>query len=79
MTAIRRPVLKIVDRSATPSPEAQAATGRVKHDARGNAVWSAPVNLEDTADLVLQADASAAPQDDGDPYNCRPQRTRPMR
>ncbi|HLK71260.1 MAG TPA: hypothetical protein VKT19_04850 [Steroidobacteraceae bacterium] len=64
MTAIRRPVLTIVDRSAAPP-----AAARVQHDARGNAIWSAPVNLEDTGDLVLEGDTPAAPTVGADPYN----------
>lgn len=66
MTAIRRPVLKIVDRSAPPP---SAAGARVQHDARGNAIWSAPVNLEDTGDLMLEGDTRAAPTVGADPYN----------
>jgi hypothetical protein len=67
MTAIRRPVLKIVDRSASAPPEAQAR--RVQHDARGNAIWSIPISLEDTGDLVLEGEPLAQPTSDGDPYN----------
>ena len=76
MTAIRRPVLKIVDRSAAATPEAQAR--RVQHDARGNAVWSVPISLEDTGDLVLETDPRTPPTSDGDPYN-RGSRTRQSR
>ena len=67
MTAIRRPVLKIVDRSL--QPPSAAAEGRVQHDARGNAIWSAPVNLEDTGDLMLEADIQAPSVHGADPYN----------
>jgi hypothetical protein len=67
MTAIRRPVLKIVDRSASPPPEPDSR--RVQHDARGNAIWSVPVSLEDTGDLVLEADPPTEPSTEGDPYN----------
>lgn len=75
MTAIRRPVLTIVDSSTGKPPD----TGRsVQHDARGNAIWSAPISLEDTGDLVLEADARPQPPSDGDPYN-RGARTRQTR
>lgn len=76
MTAIRRPLLKIVDRSAASPPEAPPR--RVQHDARGNAVWSIPINLEDTGDLVLETDPCTPPASDGDPYN-RGSRTRQPR
>ncbi|HEX4051080.1 MAG TPA: hypothetical protein VHY19_09400 [Steroidobacteraceae bacterium] len=76
MTAIRRPVLKIVDRSASAPPESQ--TQRVQHDARGNAVWSTPISLEDTGDLVLEPDPRNQPATEGDPYN-RGLRTRQPR
>lgn len=77
MTASRRPVLKIIDRST--SLPSEAISRRVEHDARGNAVWSAPINLEDTGDLVLAADPLTPPASDGDPYNRTPGRTRPAR
>jgi hypothetical protein len=76
MTAIRRPVLKIVDRSASAPPEVQSH--RVQHDARGNAIWSTPISLEDTGDLVLEPDPRAQPSSEGDPYN-RGSRTRQPR
>ncbi|HEY7929415.1 MAG TPA: hypothetical protein VID71_05350 [Steroidobacteraceae bacterium] len=76
MTAIRRPFLKIVEPSSgTP---AEPSARRVQHDARGNAIWSAPVSLEDTGDLVLETDPRSQPAKDGDPYN-RTGRTRPPR
>jgi hypothetical protein len=77
MTASRRPLLKIVDRSTNPPPEGQTTLRHVQHDARGNAVWSVPVNLEDTGDLVLEPEALPQPRSDGDPYNRGPLHTRP--
>lgn len=67
MTAIRRPMLKIVEASGNVPPEPAARP--VQHDARGNAIWSAPINLEDTGDLVLEADPGMQSTSDGDPYN----------
>ena len=67
MTAIRRPILRIVDVSASAAPEAQPP--RVQHDARGNAIWSIPISLEDTGDLVLEGEVPVKSTSDGDPYN----------
>ena len=76
MTAIRRPILKIVDGPASALPGAHSR--RVQHDARGNAIWSVPISLEDTGDLVLEPEAPVNSASDGDPYN-RGSRTRPPR
>jgi hypothetical protein len=77
MTAIRRPVLKIIDRTQPAQPEASAR--RVLHDERGNAVWSAPISLEDTGDLVLEEDPQPRPAGEHDPYNRGPSRARKPR
>lgn len=78
MTAIRRPVLKIVEPSS--SAPAEPGARRVLHDARGNAIWSAPISLEDTGDLVLEPEAGSQPAGEtkDDPYNrgARPRQTR---
>ncbi|HTT05180.1 MAG TPA: hypothetical protein VMF64_07820 [Steroidobacteraceae bacterium] len=77
MTAIRRPVLKIVEPSSSTPTELGAR--RVQHDARGNAIWSEPISLEDTGDLVLQTDAHSQPpgESEGDPYNRGPRTRQP--
>jgi hypothetical protein len=69
-------MLKIVEPSGSVPPGPGARP--VQHDARGNAIWSAPINLEDTGDLVLEADPLGQPTSDGDPYN-RGARTRQTR
>jgi len=66
----RRPLLKIVDR--LDAARSESDSGRVQHDSRGNAVWSAPVDLEATLDLELQIESAAAPSIEGDPYNRGP-------
>ena len=63
----RRPLLKIVDRIEGMRRESDH--GRVQHDSRGNAVWSAPVDLEATLELELAAESRAVPPSEGDPYN----------
>ena len=78
MTAIRRPLLKIVDACASASAPPEAQSRRVQHDARGNAIGSIPISLEETGDLVLEADVPVKSTSDGDPYN-RGSRTRQPR
>jgi hypothetical protein len=65
MTA-QRPVLKIVDRLVRGRSE---PAGRVQHDSRGNAIWSAPISLEDTLELQLAVESTGVKPAEGDPYN----------